>query len=75
LRGAEMKEEKLIRIVEQRRTELRLSKRELSVKARLSHATYASLFKPKHEISLRVAAAILKAVGLKLVVVSNDPSN
>lgn len=67
-----MKEEKLIRIVEQRREELRLSKRELSVKAKLSHATYASLFKPKHEISLRVASAVLKAVGLKLVVVNDE---
>lgn len=70
-----MKEEKILRIVEQRRTELRLSKRELSVKARLSHATYASLFKPKHEISLRVAAAVLKAVGLKLVVIDDNISN
>lgn len=70
-----MKEEKILRIVEQRRTELRLSKRELSVKARLSHATYASLFKPKHEISLRVAAAVLKAVGLKLVVIDDNLSN
>jgi transcriptional regulator with XRE-family HTH domain len=68
-----MKEERLLRILEAKRLELGLSRRELSVKAKLSHATYASLFKPKHEVSLRVASAVLKAVGLKIGV-SDDPS-
>lgn len=67
-----MKDERLLKIIEARRDELGMSRRELSTKSKLSHATYASLLKPKHSMSLRVASAICKSVGLKLVVVSDE---
>ena len=67
-----MKDERLLKIIEARRAELGLSRRELSKKAKLSHATYAATLKPKHSMSLRVAGAICKAVGLKLAVVNDE---
>jgi hypothetical protein len=66
-----MKEKELLKLLERRRLEAGISKREFSLKAKLSHATYASLFKPKHEMSLRVASAMLKSVGARLEVVDD----
>jgi DNA-binding XRE family transcriptional regulator len=69
-----MKEKEILKLLEKRRLEHGISKREFSTRAKLSHATYASLFKPKHEMSLRVASAMLQSVGARLEIV-DDTSN
>jgi DNA-binding XRE family transcriptional regulator len=66
-----MKEKEILKLLEKRRLEHGISKREFSTRAKLSHATYASLFKPKHEMSLRVASAMLQSVGARLEIVDD----
>jgi lambda repressor-like predicted transcriptional regulator len=70
-----MKGKTILKLVEQRRTKMGISRRELSTRAGLSHATYASLSKPNHEMSLRVAASVLGVVGLQILVGDADLSN
>jgi hypothetical protein len=67
-----MKEKEILKLLEKRRLEAGVSKREFSTRAKLSHATYSSLFKPKHEMSLRVASAMLKVVGARLEIVDDS---
>jgi len=64
-----MKKKEILKLLEKRRLGYGISKREFSIRAKLSHATYASLFKPRHEMSLRVATAMLKSVGARLEIV------